>query len=454
MKIWTAECLSDALGKRTNICGNSIRFNSKEVLPGDIFIALSIGKSSGAVYVKEAIELGAAGCIVNKGEWVEKSEKVIEVEDTFKALEKLADYKRARSKAKFIAVTGTCGKTTTTKMLFEAISRSFKTFSTYRNFNNFLGVLLNLASMPSETEIAILEMGMSAPGEIDKITTKTLHHIAVITNIGPGHIANFSGQKEIAKAKAEIFNNMQPGGLAVVPSGKFYSNYLKDLAKERRLNAYTFGSTRASDARILSSDGTSIQLEVLGRKVTLDNIPKNNAANAAATILASYLAGVDLKDAARGLSHFKPLEGRGKASKVNFKGAKITIVDRSYNANPLSVRNTLELLSSMKAKRKVLILGDMLELGKNSASYHLALAPLMVKSGADKVIAVGDYVRGLYEKLPNQMQMLHLSSIEYGVDQILSKIEDGDLITVQGSNKMGLCKLVSHLLSSASIEAE
>jgi UDP-N-acetylmuramoyl-tripeptide--D-alanyl-D-alanine ligase len=450
MLIWNALELSCALGTNCSISGNAIRFNSKDIKPGDIFIALQTGKSSGAVYAQEALSLGASGCIVNAHEVVEKSEKIISVPDTMHALEKMANYKRKASSANFTAITGTCGKTTVTKMTFEAVSSSYRTFSTYKNFNNRLGLLLNLASMPSDAEQVILELGMNAPGEIADLALQTRHQVALITNIGPGHIAHFKSIKQIAFAKAEIFAGMQ-NGVALLPSNGLHSQLLRSLAQEKGLKVYTFGTARGAGVRIIKYIDQVAEIDVFGSRIQVKRAGLHNVKNISAALLCSTILKADLKKSLNALESFVPPAGRGKALNLNLEFGEIHLLDRSYNANPLSVKSSLEEVGVMSAKRKVLAIADMLELGKRSEAYHKALVSCIFKAGINKVIAIGVHTKQLYELLPGKLQMFHASDVESSLERIYQSLNAEDLFVVQGSRSMQMSKLVSFLLDKGNL---
>lgn len=449
MLIWTSADLSCALGTNCSIEGNAVRFNSKAVEPGDIFIALQTSKSSGAAYVQDALSRGASGCIVNAHEISEQEERLISVPDTFGALEKLAEYKRKKSHAKFTAITGTCGKTTVTKMLFEALSSSYRSFCTYKNFNNKLGLLLNLASIPNSAEQVVLELGMSASGEMAELALKAKHHVALITNIGPGHLANFKSIKQIALAKAEIFTGMQEG-VAVLHSNGLHSKLLKDLAKERGLEIHTFGTAKGSSARIIKYLNRTAEIDILGSRIKIEAAGLHNAKNFSAALLCSGILGADLKDSLNALKNFTPLDGRGRAIDLHLKFGPIRLLDRSYNANPLSVKASLEEIAEMPAKRKVLAIADMLELGKRSDEYHKALNSYIAKARIDKVIAIGPHTKQLYVSLPKGLQMFCANDVESALKEILQSLNSEDLLIVQGSNSMKMSNLVSFLLKEAS----
>ncbi len=459
-KVWSADALSEALGIETSVSGNIIIFNSQDITKGDIFITLpsANGENRALQYIGQAFEMGAAGCITILCEQTQHYplEKMIYVKDLYQSLDQMALYKRKKSGAIFIAITGTCGKTTVKNMIYQLIAPSKNAFLGYKSFNNNLGVRICLASIQEDAECAILELGMSSTNEIRDLTSIVKHDIAVITNIGPGHIGSFESIEQIASAKSEIFENMSDKGIAVLPRDSDHLEYLLDAAKKKNLKVYKYGFLQDCDAQILqhSSDpfGTNLKIRVLDEHMDV-KIPlqgKHQALNFLAAILCSKLLGADTGKSLKAAENIQLPEMRGTKFQLKIGKMNVGLIDKSYNANPLSVRGTFAELGHI-SNRKILILGDMLALGSHSLDLHKALKQDLIDSKIDQVIMVGEFSKYLYDMIPAKMQLFHALSAESALPQILQHIKDQDVIIVQGSRGMRMDKVVSYLshLSSA-----
>ncbi len=382
---------------------------------------------------------------------------MIYVEDVSQSLEKLAFYKRQKSTATFLALTGTCGKTTVKNMIYQLVSPSKDTFSGYGNFNNSLGVKICLASMQTEAECAIFELGMSAKNEIRELTSMVRQDIALITNIGIGHLENFSGVDEIASAKAEIFENMNTGGVAVLPQHCKYFPYLTNVALEKKLKIYSYGFLEDCHAQISSTledeNGTTLQIKIFGQGFTL-KFPihgEHQARNITAALLCAKLLGADMQKSLHAAETIQLPKQRGQKFNLKIGTLNVTLIDKSYNANPVSVRGTLAETSQI-TNRKVLILGDMLCLGKDSVNLHTDLKQSIIDAKISKIITIGEYSKHLYDILPLEMRLYHSSTVDIAALKIVEHLKDQDVIVVQGSLRMRMKRIVEYLLSCSKTE--
>ncbi len=459
-KIWSSEDLSAALKIKTFVEGNAIRLNSTEVQSADIFITLpsSDGQERSLQYISHAFEMGACGCITKKCKDTENypPEKMIYVEDTLQALEQLSSYKREKSAATFVALTGTCGKTTVKNMIYQFASSSKNTFAGYGNFNNRLGVKFCLASMPNDAEYAIFELGMSATGEISELTSIVRHDIALITNIGIGHLENFNSVDEIASAKAEIFENMNKGGVAILPRHCQYLPYLIKKASEQKLTVYKYGFLEDCHAQVLSmiedAECTTLQIKIFGQEFKC-KVPvhgEHQVRNVLASLLCAKLLGADMQKSFNAAEKIQLPKQRGRQLKIKIGNLNFTIIDKSYNANPVSVRGTLAETTQITS-RKVLILGDMLCLGKESINLHTDLKQSIIDAKISKVITIGEYSRHLYDILPQEMVLFHSTNVEIAAPKIVEYLKNHDVIIVQGSMNMQMKKIVQYLLSISEV---
>jgi UDP-N-acetylmuramoyl-tripeptide--D-alanyl-D-alanine ligase len=494
--IWDSQSLSSALGIIINSAttAGKLQFNSNDVENGDLFIALS-GNQDGHDYVSHALEKGASAVIVSKDLPNIPDHKIIKVDDTHQALFALAQYKRANSKAKFIAITGSVGKTSTKeamRLLLTAANHSHPeldsgsikpfnqilnqvqddydsndVFAGRGNFNNYLGLQINLASMPDCAKYAVFEMGMNHKGEIAALSSFIKPDIAIITNISEAHMEFFDGIDGIIEAKCEIFDGMSEAGIAII--NKFYEkiyNQIKKIALEKGVNhIYSFGgsvivdvSTRlAGDERqdtagAWLNDYRSInnRVEAIYKiddtliKLNLPFIPKFHCENFAACFLAIKALGLDLNDAADALSNFELMHGRGKIINANKGQKKYQIICDHYNASPGSMRAALVHFAQVEHPKKTIIIGDMLELGASSHELHKDLIPFILLAKANKVLLVGEAVKDIINNLPQNIIAFHFDDVKQLIEDLSVILDDNELILIKASKKIGFEKILSH----------
>ncbi len=386
--------------------GSKIVFDSRLIEPGDIFIALP-GQSDGHLYVEKALASGASAAIVSHiPSDITNKDKLLLVDDTLAALNDLANYKRLHSKAKFIAVTGSVGKTSTKELLGLAFSAHGKTFISRGNYNNYLGVPINLASLPDDTEYAILEVGMDHAGEITPLTKMIRPHVAIITGIENIHRANFDSIEGIAAAKAEIFIGLEPNGSTIINSASNCYNFLLNKTPTQNISL-------GIDSKIIEysveNQKTIAKLNILGQVITLkiDNIiGSHHIHNMMAALTCVANNGLDPAKSVKALEQFKLPRGRGLVSQINVDGKAITLIDDSYNAGPVSVKAALKNMSYYKG-RKVGILGDMTEMGPESVELHMSLKQDIEANNIDQVICFGAIIDDLYNILTQNKKMGH-----------------------------------------------
>ncbi|WP_375327071.1 UDP-N-acetylmuramoyl-tripeptide--D-alanyl-D-alanine ligase [Candidatus Tisiphia endosymbiont of Nemotelus uliginosus] len=452
--IWSAQNLSNCLNIaiHPNIWGRQIQFNSNDVLEGDIFIALK-GNGDGHDYVLDAIAKGANAVIISREIPGLDTNKVIMVADTLLALTKMAEYKRQKSQATFIAVTGSSGKTGTKEAINTILSCFSPVFASRGNFNNYLGVLINLASMPDNIEYAIFELGMNHVGEIRKLTKMVKPSIAVITTISEAHIEFFNSSAEIADAKCEIFEGMEKSGIAVINiDNKYYHRVLDNLQKLAIKNIFTFGKSLSAKSRLVlyQNQGQNVHLQyevsnnILAQNldIVMPLIPEHYAVNYAAVLQVASLLNKDLEVAVKQLTKISPIEGRGKMVKAEYNNLNFDIICDYYNANPESLKASLLYFKQLSHKQKIAIVGDMLELGTNSVKLHQEIAPLIIDSGAKLVLLVGNYVRYIYDLLPHHIEKHHFDNVDTLINNIQEVLSGNELILIKGSKSIKLYKIL------------
>lgn len=456
--IWSSYQLSEALDIELlhDITTGSIQFNSKDVKPGDLFIALQ-GNTDGHLYVQDAINNGASAVVIDKPVACIPAQQVIYVSDTMIALKKLAYYKRQQSIAQFIAISGSVGKTTTKESLKLMLSTQSKVFASRANFNNALGMLINLASMPNDAEYCIFELAMNHAGEILNLSKIIKPHIAVITALAPVHLQFFNSVYDIVDAKCEIFEGIQQNGNVVLNlDNEYRDQLLLNLQRFPNLKVHTFGSSKHDNARLKSYEmlgNKSYLTYVIGdEKIAYStfDIPKHYAQNFAAALMVVNILGLDLNKALKAMSSFRLIEGRGNIVELIDKNKqKYQLICDYYNAAPLSMHAALINLANINHKKKMIIIGDMLELGSASEQLHKDLVPYIVSSNAITVLLVGAHVKHIYDLLPNSMTKSCFPNVDELLDKLGSFVTGNEIILIKGSHSIGLEKILDHFKTSA-----
>jgi UDP-N-acetylmuramoyl-tripeptide--D-alanyl-D-alanine ligase len=458
--LWTiGDMLTATRGKssarRTNAV-SGISIDSRTLAPGEAFLALRGLNRDGHAFVDAALAQDASCAIVEQG-FKSKSgeERLLRVGDTLEALNDLGRASRARAKnATLIAVTGSVGKTGTKEALKLALAPSGNVHVSLKSYNNHWGVPLSLANMRATTEFGVFEAGMNHAGELSPLTRLIRPHIAIITTVAPVHLGFFRSVEAIADAKAEILEGVASGGAAVLNRDNPYFERLRRHALQRKLEIVSFGRSPSAEARALSvelgAEGSEVKASIMGETISYRiGAPGDHfVQNSLAVLAAVKRAGADLKAAARALAGWKAQTGRGQRILIGDKDNRIAIIDESYNANPASMRAalaTLGLTPRTEFKRRVAVLGDMLELGGLGPKLHQELAPAIADADVDIVFACGDMMRGLYESIPAARRGAYAKTAS-DLEPLLTKgVSAGDVVMVKGSLGSRMAPLVEAL---------
>ncbi|MDQ7814168.1 Mur ligase family protein, partial [Brevundimonas sp.] len=373
-----------------------ITYNSREIVPGDLFLALK-GARDGHDFAAAAFAAGAAGAIVEHP--VEGGPSVV-VADTLRALEALGVASRERSpQVRRGAVTGSVGKTSVTQAIKAGLDLAGPAHASIKSYNNHIGVPLTLARMPRSTARAVFEIGMNAPGEIAPLSKMVRPHAACVTTVGPVHIEAFAeGEAGVAKEKAAIFEGLAPDGVAVLNGDVGFATVLDAAARKAGARLAVFGASPGHDARLLDfvpgPEGARVKAEFHGRPLdfTLRQSGFHWGLNSLCVLLMLEALDVPLETGLAALADFEPLAGRGQTSVVKAAGGAFTLIDESYNANPLSMAAGFRSLGAKPVgpgARRVVVLTDMLELGDQSRALHEGLAAPIAAAGLDLVHSAG-----------------------------------------------------------------
>jgi UDP-N-acetylmuramoyl-tripeptide--D-alanyl-D-alanine ligase len=435
----------------TAVSGFSI--DSRTLAPGEGFVAIRGPNRDGHAFVAAALDQGAACAIVDKDFPPGDEERLVRVGDTLEALNDLGRASRARAKQTVaIAVTGSAGKTGTKEALRLALAPSGPVHASAKSFNNHWGVPLSLANMPKTTRFGVFEIGMNHPGEIAALVPLVKPQIAIVTTVAPVHLGFFRSVEEIADAKAEIFGGLEPGGAAIINRDNPYFARLKARALAHGAKVVGFGEAERAEARLehveLLAEGSNVAAELFGEPVTyrLGAPGRHVVQNSLAVLAAVKLAGADLARAADALAGLHA--GAGRGARILVDGGRMAIIDESYNANPASMRAalaTLGLTPRHEFKRRVAVLGDMLELGPEGPKLHRELADEVDGAGVDVVFACGELMRGLFETLPASRRGAYAKTAEELAPKLVGAVGPGDAIMIKGSLGSRMAPLVEAL---------
>jgi UDP-N-acetylmuramoyl-tripeptide--D-alanyl-D-alanine ligase len=445
-----------------------VSIDSRSLVPGDLFVALSGPNHDGHDYVAAAFAKGGAAAIVQRvpGD-VSADAPLIIAADTMAALNDLAAAARARSGARIVAVTGSVGKTGTKEMLKLALGAAGPTYASAGNLNNQWGAPLSLARLPREARYAVFELGMNHAGEIEPLSRLVRPHVAVITTVEAVHLEFFASTAEIAAAKAEIFTGMDAEGTAILPRDNRHFDQLAAAARDAGVSRIeSFGHHIDANARLLDAavdpDATLVFALIgdhpVGYRVGAPGL--HWASNSLAVVLAARAAGVDIDVAIKALATMTAPKGRGARQKLPWPGGAIELIDDSYNASPVSVKAAIATLAAGrpgKHGRRIAVLGDMLELGEAGPTLHAALADTLAEWRIDLVFTAGPLMERLNQALPASMRGGHAKDSAEAADQVSAALRPGDLVLVKGSlgSRMGrVVKAIEESTTHASVPSE
>jgi len=432
---------------------SNISIDSRTLIPGDLFFAIIGPNFDGHDFIIEAFKRGAVGAVVCKGastllqnEQIDKDKIIIEVKDTLSALQDWSKHYKDKFKTFNICVTGSNGKTTTKEIIAHVLSQEFPLLKTSGNYNNEIGIPLTLLQLNKSHKMLVAEMGMRGLGEIKALTNFIPPDLAVITNIGEAHIGLLGSKDNIFKAKSELLQSLDKDGKAIINRDDPYYFKMLDIVKDKKI--YTFGIENRSDImarniRMVSDKGMRFSLEAQNsksREIYLPLLGKYNVYNALVAVAVAFALGIEFDLIERGLSSFKPLDLHMQLS--NFHN-DIKILNDSYNASPLSVKNALETLAEVaQNNRKIAILGDMLELGEKTDFYHRKIGKEVAKLSIDVLITVGQGGKIIAQSSKEEgMAEERIFSFEKNkkinlAKKLLSLTRPGDFILLKGSREM------------------
>jgi UDP-N-acetylmuramoyl-tripeptide--D-alanyl-D-alanine ligase len=446
-----AEMIGGRLVQGGDVTSTSVIIDSREIKPGAVFFAIKGERLDGHQFVAQALEKGAVGAVVSQlPENVDKP--LIQVEDTNRALQKLASAIRDRYDVTLIGITGSAGKTTTKEMIATLIGSERRVHKSWGNFNNQIGAPLCLDNMPDDAEVVVSEMGMNHAGEIAEIAGLMRPHVGVYTNIAPVHIEFFGTIEGIAAAKRELLENVIPGGTIIVNNDNEHVVRISQGFNGKRV---TYGvendaEYRGTNIRERGLLGTRFTLEAEGatREFELVLPGRHNLDNLLAAIATARAVGISWEGIERGVKDVQPAYHRGVI--VQFNGAQI--YDDTYNSNPYALARTLELMTQADVSgRRIAVIGDMLELGEQEMQFHRD-AGMGIPKSIDVVVGVGTRAQALLEGAREagfaEANLRHFADSNAAGAFLRAFVQPGDLVLIKGSRGVGLDKAVAMLESA------
>ena len=419
---------------------SGVSINSKTIKKNNLFIAIKGKNKDGHNFLNQAISKGANYCVVSKN--VKKRFKPIKVKNTFNFLKTFSKKKREFSSAKFVAITGSAGKTSLKTMLGNLLKLYSKTYFSPQSYNNHYGVPLSLSNIEPDHNFGVFEVGMNKFNEIYKLSSILKPDVGIITNISEAHLENFRHISDIAKAKSEIIHNIKKNGLIILNRDDKFFNFHQNIANKKNIRIKSFGYSKNADFRFLNTkkvkNNLFLNASLEGEKISLsiNNSNKNFIMNILCCLAVLSDFNLNTKNIQKFFKNQKPLKGRGKIKKVKRFGKTFYLIDESYNANPLSVKTALENFSNIRknGKKKYFFFGDMMELGSKSHIYHKKVTNFINKSDIDKTYAYGKRASKAY-KFINKNKRGELINNFKKFDRVISKIlKNGDYLMIKGSN--------------------
>jgi len=452
--LWTSADAVAATGGRStkDWQATGVSIDTRSIEPGDLFVALKDIRD-GHEFVAQALEKGAAAALVSRiPEGVSGDAPLLLVDDVLPALEAMGRFARARTTAKIVAVTGSVGKTSTKEMLRTMLAGQGHVHAAEKSFNNHWGVPLTLARMPIDSDFAVIEIGMSAPGEIAPLAKMAAPHVAMITTVAPAHLEAFPDVRAIALEKASIFDGLVAGGIGIVNADLPDTDVL--LAALDRANglALLFGAAdnadfRATDIKLV--DDTTIVKATRNDERILFKVQtagRHFAMNAIGCLAVAEALGIDPTVAALDLAQWVPPAGRGARQTVVMDivddHLSFDLLDDAFNANPVSMAAAIEVLAASVPKdgigrhaqgRRIAVLGDMLELGPQEAQLHAEIARYPGMDAVTLVHCVGPRMASLYAALPLHQRGKWFETAQEMSAAAHSCVDAGDVILVKGS---------------------
>jgi len=435
-------------------CGEllGVSTDTRTLKPGDLFVALSGPNHNGNDFASLAVQAGAAALVLSEGlEPPAGVAPVVLCADPRRALSRLAAWHRSRLQIPVVGITGSCGKTTTKNMLASLLGGHRRVVSSPASYNNDIGVPHTLFGAGAGCETLVVEMGTNAPGEIEALCRTAQPTGGIVTNVGASHLAGLGSEAGVAREKSALPASIGPDGFVVLNAD---DAWIGDLRQSTRAEVLTFGIERPADVRAsdlhFEGEQTTFQLDVpsadISWPVELPMLGQHNVANLLAALAACVGLGEDLDKVLKRVGTLR--DGRGRMHRRQV--GELTLIDDSYNANPHSARAAVRGLMNTPASRRVLVLGDMHELGELSVQAHRDLGKFVAEVNVDLLVTIGtqalDIATGAGLAGMTTGSVRHFPSVERASEAIHELVGAGDVVLVKGSRAAGLEDLVQRIV--------
>ncbi len=431
----------------------TISTDSRELGENTLFIPIVGETFDGHDFIDELSVGGKIVCSLAMKEGHEKSTAdsgttLIICDNTLAALGKIGKFYRDRFKPVTLGITGTNGKTTTKELVYAVLSSEYKTHKNVKNYNNEIGVPFTLLQLDESHEAAVIEMGMNHTGEIERLSLMVSPDIAVITNVGAGHLEFLGSMENVAFAKSEIIKGMKSGSTLIVNKDTECFHIIKKLADEKGIKLFTFGLDAASDLRPDSFKLSAENTVVVYKKetVTVPLYGKHNVYNILAALAVAETLNIKISQAAVALSQFVNVGGRSEII-----DRKYTVINDTYNSNPLSSLFALESVCEVfPGRRKIAVLADMKELGESSCVYHVKVGEFAGERKFDLLLLYGEmavyYEKGALSSGMNSSAVKIFDSKEEVVVYLKESLKEKDVVLVKGSRSMKMEDVVNRII--------
>jgi UDP-N-acetylmuramoyl-tripeptide--D-alanyl-D-alanine ligase len=437
-------CNGEFIGKESDLdtLVTSIFTDSRKATKGSMFVAIKGERADGHKFVESTFNQGAVCALVEESCPCDIPQ--IKVESTLEAVKKIAEYYRSLFTIPFIGITGSVGKTSTKEMLASVLKEKFKVHKTQGNFNNELGVPLTLFALEEDADVAVIEMGISDFGEMTRLSKMVKPNFCVITNIGCCHLECLGDRDGVLKAKTEMFTNMQSDGKIFLNGDDDKLITVKDYNGIKPV-FYGLNSSNEYYGEIVennSEQGIRTVIHYKGKNipVTVPAIGNHMVANAMASVAIGKELGMSDEEIVRGIESYSTIGGRNNVIRTK----NYTIIDDCYNANPTSTKASVDTLMNFNNPRKVCILGDMKELGKDEVALHKEVGEHCEKMQVDVLLTVGDLAKNMQEMLSNT-KGFHFNTNAELIKAVAEILKPNDAILVKASHSMKFEEIVQAL---------
>jgi UDP-N-acetylmuramoyl-tripeptide--D-alanyl-D-alanine ligase len=417
--------------------------DSRSIQPGELFFAIKGERLDGHDYVSAAMEKGAAAAVVRKDELHRYAEKnrLLAVDDTLIALQTLATAVRKVWARPLVGITGSAGKTTTKEAVAHVLGTRFRVLKSEGNFNNHFGLPLMLLKLEPEHDVAVIEMGMSHAGEIRALAKIAAPEIGAVTNVAPVHLEFFDSLAGIARAKYELIESLPPTGTAVLNAD---DEYVSQFGRDFKGKVLTYGTqatadVRAENVRIRGAEGSEFDVVITGwiERARLPLVGEHNVLNALAAVAVGLARGLKPSEAVGALATLAAPDKRGQVLQLG----NVTVIHDCYNSNPKALHAMVDALASMKAGRRIVVAGEMLELGPAGEEMHRAAGQHIAGKKIDVLLGVRGLAQAMVDSARHAgTQAEFVATPEEAGEWLARKTRDGDVVLLKASRGVKLEK--------------